>query len=215
MSGMLDDTSAQIVRCLMQVGGSTIPELSRAIERSTVTVRRRLLELESQGAVEVVARHHVRGPGRPEKVYSLTLRGHVLLPDNYQELACRLVEHLFTALPDSEARVLLAGSAVQLAESLSRGWPEDPALRRRRALQALDARGYFPAWREAAPGQGIVFGHCPYLLATTRVRDVCIFDSSLVMGLLHSEVALGASIAVGEPACVFLTVDIPRSYRIK
>jgi predicted ArsR family transcriptional regulator len=215
MSGMLDATASQIVRHLMQAGGSTIPELSRAIGRSTVTIRRQLLELVSQEAVEVTARHHVRGPGRPEKVYTLTRRAHALLPGDYQELACRLLEHLFTALPDHEARALLAGSAVQLAESLSRDWPEDRALRRRRAIQALDDRGYVPAWREAAPGPGIVFGHCPYLLATSRVRDVCVFDAALVTGLLHTEVALGPSIAAGEPACVFLTVDMPPPVRIK
>lgn len=216
MTGMHDDTQLAIVRHLRQQGDSTLAEVSRGLGKTTVTIRHHLSRLEADGAVVATSRHHARGPGRPEKVYKLTPRAVPLLPDNYQEIACQLVGHMLHTLAQADAAQLLSGSALQLAAELSQGWADDGASRRRRTLEALEARGYFPTWQDAGGDRCLRLRHCPYAVAAARAPGLCVFDVSLLGALLGTEVSLEQSIAQGDSVCEFsLSVDRLPSFRIK
>jgi len=215
MSGVTDDTQAAIVHHLKQQGGSTLAEISRALGRTSVTARHHLARLERAGAVEALPRRHLHGPGRPEKVYRLTARAEMLLPDNYQEMACQLVEYVLHTLPQPEAARVIAGTAQQLADQLSRNWPEDLPARRRRTLEVLQSRGYFPSWKDPADGSCLSLRHCPYSLAASRSPALCAFDASLLTTLLKTELTLEQSIAHGDPVCELrLSVDRTPDFRI-
>ena len=216
MGGVPNATQAAIVAHLKEQGGSTLAETSRAVGRTTVTIRNHLARLERAGAVEAVSRRHLHGPGRPEKVYRLTPQAETLLPDNYQEMACQLVEHLLRTLPQPEAARLISGCAQQLAGELSQDWPEDLPTRRLRTLATLESRGYFPTWQDPADGRCLRLLHCPYALAASRVPGLCVFDVSLLSALLNTQVTLERSFAQGDRSCeLHLWVDRPPSFRIK
>jgi predicted ArsR family transcriptional regulator len=216
MGGVTNATQAAIVAYLKQQGGSTLAETSRAVGRTTVTIRHHLTRLERAGAVEAISRRHLHGPGRPEKVYRLTPHAETLLPDNYQEMACQLVEYLLRTLPQPEAARLISGCAQQLAGELSQDWPEDLPTRRLRTSETLESRGYFPTWQNPADGRCLRLGHCPYSLAASRAPGLCVFDVTLLSALLNTQVTLERSFAHGDPCCELrFSVDRPASYRIK
>jgi predicted ArsR family transcriptional regulator len=216
MGPVPEDIQAAIVANLKQQDGSTLAEISQALGRTTVTIRHHLARLERAGTVEAITRRHRHGPGRPEKVYRLTPQAEALLPDNYPEMACLLVEHVLHTLSPTEAARLISGCAQQLAAELSQDWPEDLPTRRLRASAMLESRGYFPTWLDLADGLCLRLRHCPYSLAASRAPGLCAFDVSLVNTLLGTEVTLEQSIAHGDPCCELrLSVDRPASYRIK
>jgi len=216
MGGMKYDVQTALVGHLKRQGPSTLAQLSRALGKSSVTVRHHLGRLEQLGAVVDSPRHHPEGPGRPEKVYRLTPLAIPLLPGNDRELATELARQLQTVLPEADASKLFHDSGVRLAGRISQEWPEDPATRRRKALDALEDRGYFPSWEEDTGGKRLQLRSCPYDSAATSCPTLCAFDTGLLCGLMACDVTSERSIARGDPFCAFhLSVDSPSAFRIK
>ncbi|MCJ7513343.1 MAG: ArsR family transcriptional regulator [Anaerolineales bacterium] len=213
---MTDASQVAIVRHLKQHRDSTVVELGRALGRTSVTVRHHLAPLQQAGLVEALPRRHLRGPGRPEKVYRLTPLADDLLPENYAELACRLVDHLLQTVPEAEAARILSGSARDLARRLAEGWPDGLPARRDLCLQALETRGYFPSWTGSQEAGQLRLTHCPYWSAAIHSPALCQFDTSLLGGLLGASVTLEHTFARGDPDCEFrVAVDTLPAYRIK
>ena len=213
---MPDDVQTAVVRHLKRQGPSTLAQISRALGKTSVTVRHHLGRLEQLGAVEDTPRRHPEGPGRPEKVYRLTPQATPLLPGNDRELAGELARQIQRVLPEADATKLFHDSGVRLAGQISQEWPADPASRRGNALEVLEQRGYFPSWEDDTGSLRLQLRNCPYASAATSCPTLCAFDTGLLCGLLACNVTADRSIAHGDPFCEFrLSVDSPSTFRIK
>jgi DeoR family suf operon transcriptional repressor len=193
----------RIIVQLKKSGGASVSDLSRALGLTSVTIRHHLQELRRDGVVDDPTPRRRKGPGRPEMAYRLIPGAVVDLPRNYAELSECLIQQLCDqvsteALPDVLARA---------GESLGRS---SGALERQEGHRAegaeafLEARGYFPRWREGAEGLQLLLSNCPYREIAQHVPEMCCFDRALVAGLMGTNVRMETSIAGGAAACSFL-----------
>jgi predicted ArsR family transcriptional regulator len=131
-------------------------------------------------------------------------------------LAAELAHQVQRVLPDAEASGLFFDGGQRLARQISQEWPADPLSRRRKALDALEQRGYFPSWEDDRGGLRLQLRNCPYASAAIRCPTLCAFDTGLLCGLMACTATADQSIARGDPFCQFhLSVDSLSAFRIK
>lgn len=198
----MSGSQQRILEEIKRRGPQSVAELSRALGRTTVTVRHHLAALQEAGLVgEPVPRPRL-GPGRPEQAYDLTSRAHERLPDNLAELCEYLLGVIDCALPRAEFDATLRNAGRRLG--LEARLPSSARLedRLRHAAGLFEARGYLPTMHAGDPAR-LSLAHCPYRNLAQIHPALCLFDQSLLEALLGVPCSLAGRIADRRPACVF------------
>ena len=110
--GLFEQTTRRtILDYLKEHGQSTVDELARVLKLNSVTVRHHLDILRSDELItDPVVRHRNR-PGRPQYVYSLSVKASTHFPKNYCELAAKLLEEVKSSTPPGGVNVIFEGVA--------------------------------------------------------------------------------------------------------
>jgi len=97
----VENTRAKIIEVLRRRREVTVEELTRELDLAPATVRRHLDILQRDG--HITPRSVRRETGRPHYAFSLTERGHDLLPHHYIRVAGRLLNEIVSLRPQETA----------------------------------------------------------------------------------------------------------------
>ena len=194
----------RILLFLRRHGEASVAELARGLALTQVTVRHHLQHLIRGGLVALPEKRHRGGPGRPEKVYSLTDHAEPMLPGNMPELASALLETLEARHGSEWLRKALMASGTRAAGSIHLASAPGSDTFLSEVLTALDERGYLASAGRWSGRRCISFAHCPYLAAARLSPAVCAFDQALVETLLQEPVVLFRRISDHDDRCMLL-----------
>ena len=212
----MERSRERILRIIQQSGSANVDTLAGHLGLAPATVRRHLDILQRDGLVTYT---EVRKPtGRPEYSFSLTERGHELMPKNYDALLSELLREI-GARPAGEldgmsGREVLSDAFETLgkragAEYLGRA-AHDPV---DAITVALRDRDFAPDVTRSSDGLKVKLTNCPFRSVALLDQSVCAFDASLISGLLGIPVRRETCIADGAQCCTYVTAELakPRS----
>jgi predicted ArsR family transcriptional regulator len=199
---MQDPADRQLLEALRRRGGLTIHECVKVTEVTPTAVRHRLNRLMADGLVDRELQHE--GRGRPRHSYFLTAQAHVLLGQNYADLAMTLWQELKTFEDRAIGMRLLRRVADKLADRYRRRMPgrdvgerlEDlkNLLKERGVDVEVAANGRLPVLRQHS---------CPYHELAVADRTVCGIEKRMFEKALDSELKLSQCRLDGHRCCEF------------
>jgi len=199
---MLAHGDRQFLELLRHYGSMSVQELAEAAQLTDTAVRHRLNRLMAQGLVEREECH--KGRGRPNHRYFLTEQAHLLLGQNYAELARVLWEEVRSLEDRSVASELLRRVAERLARSYRRQMPGQTLGERLEDLyHLLSGRGIdvevlrdrqLPVLRQHS---------CPYHKLAEQDRGVCGIEKRILERALDSKLRLTQCRLDGASCCEF------------
>src|SRR5512143_983021 len=194
-----------LLEALNQRGPLSIEELALAAHLSKMAARYHLRLLERQGLVVLHDSRHCGAVGRPQMVYALAEGAYERLPNQYNQLAGRLIDEIEATLGPKEARALLRRAGRRAAEAAPvarRGARLESRLNR--AGKFLSARGYVATCVKTDEGPSLVVCNCPYRHVAQTHRQVCDLDRAMIGALLDAPVKMTHCIANQDPQCRFV-----------
>jgi predicted ArsR family transcriptional regulator len=203
----MERSRERILRIIQKEGAANVDTLSRNLGLAPATVRRHLDILQRDGQVSY---SEVRKPtGRPEYSFSLTERGHEVMPKAYDGLLAELMRDIASrpagefdgksgpdVLSESFERMGYQSGAGYLARA-----SKEPAAA---VIQALSERGFAPQAEETAAGMKITLTNCPFRSVAMSDRTVCKFDSALITRIIGMPVKRDNCVADGARCCVYI-----------
>ncbi len=188
-------------------GQATAKELAAALACSLNAARHHLRELEAEGVVcHDVAAH---GVGAPAHAYRLTMSGHALFPDRYQQTVAALLDHLVAAEGRAAAVALLESHYRALASRAQAGGAGLPAAERGELLaRLLDGEGYMATWAPAASGGALLTEHnCPHQMVAERFPEICDAEEAFLARVLDASIVRQSRITSGCGTCSYHVVQ--------
>ena len=201
----------RILEILREHGPTTVEELGRHLSLTTVTVRHHLELLRSEGLVSDPTPCHSSRPGRPQYTYVLTEQAGRLFPNNYALLAAHAISELKARSSPQEVTAFFEGLGSRLLANAPRPLPGEPLESRLgRAVEYLNAQGYFARWERLPEGYSLQTCNCPYRGVAGAHPEVCNMDLSLAASLLGCVLERRSRIADGQESCAYWVRDIAR-----
>lgn len=213
----MQQTRRYILEILRELGQATVDEIVDALRArrgdiTAVTVRHHLGVLHDDGLITSPELRRRSTPGRPQHIYSLTEKAQEYFPNNYQQLACRLIEQINRTLPPEGVNVIFEGIAVQMAEQAHIPLVSLPD-RIHMVVAYLNQQGYDANWEQCSDGYILHTSNCPYHhLAHLQSGDegaLCRMDMQLMSALLGTTPRRIAHMTEGDSACSYLISEQP------
>ena len=199
MHEMLAQGDQHFLELLRHHGSMTVQELVQASSLTDTAVRHRLNRLMAQGLVERQEVHRRRG--RPNHRYFLTERAHMLLGQNYAELASALWQELRELEDQAVGMTVLRRVADRLAERYRSLGERLDDLYHVLSGRGIDVEivndGNLPIVRQHS---------CPYHKLAQQDRTVCGIEKRVLERTLESKVNLSQCRLDGHPCCEFQVV---------
>jgi DeoR family suf operon transcriptional repressor len=203
---MVDQSRQNILEFLKRNAESSVAEISRALNLTTVTIRHHLEVLRSMGLIGDPSPRQKAGPGRPEMLYHLTVKAERRLPRAYDLLTTNLLSHMQGTLTARKLENLLARAGTSLALEMLAGKQPGKATRIRRAQSFFEDSGYLPTIESSKDSVLFSLANCPYLEAVRQTPLLCAFDRSVLQTLLDAQVTFKNRIALGDPKCTLIAI---------
>jgi predicted ArsR family transcriptional regulator len=203
----MERSRERILRIIQQSGSANVETLSRRLGLAPATVRRHLDILQRDG---LVTYSEVRKQtGRPEYSFSLTERGHEVMPKGYDALLLELIREIGLKksgdLDGKNGRDVLREVFQALGE---RAGAEHLAKAGHDAVSALAAgleeRDFGPDVSRLPEGVRVKLTNCPFRAVARADQAVCAFDSNLISRVLGKQVRRESCIAEGDQCCMYV-----------
>ena len=202
----LSDGRRDILIALKGSGPLPILDLSERLGVTGEAVRQQLGQLEREGWVKRwVDRRGSGGPGRPRRLYELTLEGDHLFPKHYDDLAVELVDTVAETLGATAVKQILAA----FTETRVKKWrPALEGLSLEQKLTALEGLYMkddpFIRVERTADGEfRLVERNCPFLNVARRRPALCSVTVSTLSNLLGYRVVREKRFQHGDGCCAF------------
>lgn len=195
-------TKQQILDHLHRERRGTVRELARLLGLSAAGIRQHLGLLERDGLVQASEeRGHV---GRPAFVYSLTERGEMLYPKNYDVLANMLMEEVRAiAGADALQRVLRRIAARMAEQRMDRVEGKTTAERVAETATIMREMGCTAEFERKGDDFYLYQCTCPYPNVARRNSGVCALEVDYVRRLTGTDARLVTSLLRGDRACTY------------
>ena len=196
---LLSPTRRALITNVKERGEVTADELAAVNYMSASGVRMHLSALEALGLVTHSA--VASGPGRPRKVYRLTLAGEQLFPQCYMPVLEVLLDSLG---PDVAAEPVWQAVEDRLVASFARSVHADTL--RGRLAQMVESRAlrmYSPVLREEGEQWAVTLRHCPLLSVAKSHPVLCHLEARVLARVLGDdvEVAMTETRLDGRSSC--------------
>ncbi|MFQ5816511.1 MAG: helix-turn-helix transcriptional regulator [Terriglobia bacterium] len=200
-----------VLEHLKRVGACSAKQIARSLHVTPMAVRHHLAVLEKAGWLATTLDRS--GSGRPSYLYALTERAEAFFPNEYGDLANRLLRNL--AQLDGEAKV------VQLFEQMKKTavvhyTPHmvGKELRDRVAAMAKiqGESGYMADWRQVDDDTFELTEHNCAIWQVARICPAaCDCELALMQELLGAQVSRTEHIVKGDACCRYLIEGISRA----
>lgn len=187
------------ILALLRGGRQQAQDLAAILGIDTSAVRRHLEGLRAEGLVD--AEDVVDGPGRPKKLYGLTLAGREVFPRDY----ALLLDLVLARVTKEGGREELERIMAQIAKDLGRGVQGKTTAERLDAMLALyNKLGFEASIEKRGDDLELVQRNCIFL-KTARGDPPLLckcFDEGIMRAALPgSRITLAASLAIGDTHC--------------
>jgi predicted ArsR family transcriptional regulator len=200
----LPRTERDIVLALKLHGPTNISDLSERLQASTSSLRPHLGQLETDGIVRHSKR--VRGPGRPQYMFTLTEEGEELFPTAVGMFGVSLVRFLARRSPDllrefaveAQERFLIAEAEAHEFAGLEFSEAIDEV------QAALTAADYMPELSTLESEAEVTLYHCPLAAIVGEFPSLCDYERSVLQRMVEvAEVTRPVHRLDGELTCVY------------
>ena len=194
-----------ILNYLKEHGQATADDLADMLNLTPVTVRHHLDILRREALVAEPVIRHRSSPGRPQYAYTLTAQAASCFPNNYGELAAKIIEEIKTDPASGSINVIFEGVAARMAAEAPCPAPGEAMTDRlNRAVEFLNQRGYAARWEPAPEGYLFHTGACPYDTIAPKHSELCNMDMALVGNLLGVVPQRVSRVVEGAETCSYL-----------
>ncbi|MDA1330315.1 MAG: ArsR family transcriptional regulator [Chloroflexi bacterium] len=201
-------TRQHILDFLESQRSASAHEMGQAFGMTPANLRHHLKILEKRDLVKPIGHRTLKGRGRPEQLYALSVAAQ---DENSQGLAKALLTLIAEPQLPKRNTTRLKQLAAQLAGkvSLSAGHITQRLVA---AVKRLNGLGYRPRWEARPGGTQFVLGQCPYAGLIAEHPELCTMDAFLLERLIGHKVAQKTKLAPGPeslPQCVFAIQHSP------
>src|SRR5262245_25501116 len=199
---MTGNEDRQLLEAIRRRGGMTIQQGVQFAAVTPTAVRHRLNRVMAQGLIERVRQHE--GRGRPRYSYILTEQAHVMMGQNYADLAKTLWAELKTFEDRAVGMRVLRRVADRLADHYRRQMPGRDVPERLAALKRLLADRGVDAEVDTAGSSTVLRQHsCPYHELAEADRTVCGIEMRMFEKVLDADLKLAQCRLDGHRCCEF------------
>ncbi len=201
----MQPTRQLILNYLKKRGQVTVDELAEVLDLTTVTVRHHLDILRREEMVAEPVILHRASPGRPQYAYTLTAKAASQFPNNYGELAAKIIEEIKANTGSRAINVIFEGVADRITAEAPRPSPGELLTDRlSRAVEFLNRRGYTARWELTDEGYLFHTECCPYERLAPDHPELCQMDIALVGNLLGVIPQRLSRVVEGAETCCYL-----------
>ncbi len=198
----MQSTRQEILDILKEDGQATVEDLAQHLDLTPMTIRHHLNVLQAQNLVEASKVRRSQKVGRPRLVYTLTEEADKLFPQNYANLAKRLLTEVKETLGPKETREIVHRIADQIAEEAP-PWTESESFEERleEVSQFLNEKGFRFRWEKTDEGYVFANVNCPYRQVAEEHAEVCAMDTVLLERLLEVDIKRLGNLRDGNQTC--------------
>ena len=201
----MQSTRQEILEILKIERTATVEDLAGRLELTPMTIRHHLNVLQAQNLVTATKVRRSQKVGRPRLIYTLTEAADQLFPQNYGELARRIVTELKETVGKEETRALFRRVAGRLAKQAPPPVPgqsfED---RLDQVARFLEGQGLITRWQKTEQGYVFTNANCPYRRVAQEHGETCELDIALITELLGVEPKRQGSLREEDLGCSYL-----------
>ncbi len=172
-------------------GSQTAGGIAERLGMSAVAARKQLARLEAEGLVTF---ENVSGSvGRPERLWSLTEKGHARFPDAHSDLTLEVLRSVRATFgEDGLERVIAEREKTTLASYGGALSDHDSLEERVKALTEIrDREGYMAEWQRNDDGSlMLIENHCPICAAATECQGLCRSELMIFRAVLGDGVSV-------------------------
>jgi predicted ArsR family transcriptional regulator len=196
-------TREKIILLLKRKGPTSIDDLSRELDITSMGIRQHLLSLERRGLINYITKR--QGIGRPAFLYKLTEKADELFPKMYD----KFLVNLFKDIEKHEGRDKVDEIFKWRKTRLLRDARE--ALADKKTMiekinglkERLDFEGYLSELSDTNNHYNLKLYNCPVFKLANEFREMCRHDLQMFRDLLGKEVSREACITEGNPSCSY------------
>jgi predicted ArsR family transcriptional regulator len=211
MKTPLSSAQRRILQYLKRAGISTAKQIAKSQGVTPMAVRHHLMVLEKAGLIlSSLERHHT---GRPSYLYSLSDKAQAAFPNEYAQLADRVL-HAITGLVGQPkvARVFAQITRNTVARFAPRVLGRNFEERVAEMARIQSEAGYMAEWRRLDDKKcELTERNCAILQVAQHHPEACDCEISVMRELVGAMVTRMEHIASGGPYCRFLIQQNPRS----
>jgi len=204
-ANIMQSTRQEILEILKIERTATVEDLAGRLELTPMTIRHHLNVLQAQNLVAATKVRRSQKVGRPRLIYTLTEAADQLFPQNYGDLARRIVTELKETVGKEETRALFRRVASRLAKQAPPPAPgqsfED---RLNQVARFLEGQGLITRWQKTEQGYIFTNANCPYRQVAQEHGETCELDIALITELLGVEPKRQSSLRQEELGCSYL-----------
>ncbi len=202
MVGLSSPARLAILRLLKQRGPLTAKAIAGELGVTVVAVHKHLEALQAEGLVEATVRKQPRG--RPALVYQLSSRALEFFPQGYRDLLIGLLDRVAELHgPEGLYRLLASHNQALRERYRIRLVGKDLADRVRELARIREEEGYMAVAREEPGGLVLIEHHCPIYEIARQHPEACRCEEELFKEILGAPVRQEATLAQGDPACLY------------
>jgi len=201
----MQSTRQEILEILKAEKQATVEDLAGRLDLTPMTIRHHLNVLQAQNLVVATKVRRLQKVGRPRLVYTLTEAADELFPQNYGELARRLVTEVKEAMGKEETRAMFRRIATRVARQApapAEGQSFEDRLDQVAAF--LGQQGLVNHWEKTDEGYIFTNVNCPYRRVAQEHGETCELDLALLTELLGVEPQRLSSLRAQDYACSYL-----------
>ncbi|MDS1137925.1 helix-turn-helix transcriptional regulator [Nitratireductor indicus] len=196
----------RLLFCLKTKGAMTAQRLAYSLGISPVAVRKQLSRLDEAGLVQF--QEEIRGPGRPERIWRLSAKGHGRFPDTHSQLTLELISSIRNIFGEEGLNRLIGQREKIMETSYGKALAlQDDLEGRVAALAALRAsEGYMAEIEKLEDGAFLLIeNHCPICAAARACQGFCRSELNIFRMVLgpQTQVTRTDHILAGARRCAY------------
>ncbi len=172
-------------------GSQTAGAIAERLGMSAVAARKQLGRLEAEG---LVAFENTSGSvGRPERLWSLTDKGHARFPDTHSDLTLELLRSVRATFGEDGLERIIAEREKATRVTYDAALSERQSLEDRVSALAdiRNREGYMAEWQRNDDGSlMLIENHCPICAAATECQGLCRSELLIFRAVLGDDVSV-------------------------
>ncbi len=201
-------TREKIILLLKKRGPTSIDDLSRELNITSMGIRQHLLSLERRGLIDYVSKRH--GIGRPAFLYRLTEKADELFPKTYDKFLVNLFKDIEKHEGQEKIEEIFKWRRNRIIKDAKDALADrKTSYDRVNGLKdILESEGYLAELNDSNNHYNLKLYNCPIYKLANEFKDVCRYDLQMFRDLLGKDVNREECITDGDPSC---TYTIPKN----
>jgi len=201
-------TREKIILLLKKRGPTSIDDLSRELNITSMGIRQHLLSLERRGLIDYVSKR--QGIGRPAFLYRLTEKADELFPKSYDKFLVNLFKDIEKHEGQEKIEEIFKWRRNRIIKDVKDALADrKTSYDRVNGLKdILESEGYLAELNDSNNHYNLKLYNCPIYKLANEFKDVCRYDLQMFRDLLGKDVNREECITDGDPSC---TYTIPKN----